>query len=91
MTDITHLIHTIQNLTPDELIQVQNAVEERRQSTPRVNDNDKKAMIEFFNDFFDHFWDGFSEEEVEVIIKDMNSEYIKPIETEILENNGRGQ
>lgn len=43
MTDITHLTHTIQNLTPDELIQVQNAVEERRQSTPRVNDNDKKA------------------------------------------------
>jgi len=72
MTNLEAILEAIDALPQQDIEQVQKHVIERQQQLEAI-----EAKIKAIHSIIENFWDGFSEEEVEQIIEDMNSEYIE--------------
>lgn len=72
MTDLDAILQAIDDLPQEAIEQVQKHVIERQQRLKAA-----EAKIKVIHSIIENFWEGFSEEEVEQIIEDMNSEYIE--------------
>lgn len=78
MSSVDRIIQAIKQLTPDELVQIEAAVDARRQEIRQTPPPDSEALISLIHEVFDNFWEGVPESRVDEIINDMNSEYIEP-------------
>ena len=72
MTDLETILQAIDTLPQSAIEQVQKHVVERQRQLEAA-----EAKIKVIHSIIENFWEGFSEEEVEQIIEDMNSEYIE--------------
>lgn len=78
MTDLQTILEGIDTLPLDALQQIEQHIAERRQVLEQVDLNEVENQITALDDAFENFWHGFSDDEVEAIIDDMNQEYIEP-------------
>ena len=72
MTDLEAILEAIDAMPQQDIEQVQRHVVERQRQLEVA-----EAKIKAIHSIIENFWEGFSEEEVEQIIEDMNSEYIE--------------
>lgn len=72
MTDLEAILEAIDALPQEDIERVQKHVAERQRQLEVA-----ETKIKAIHSIIENFWEGFSEEEIEEIIEDMNSEYIE--------------
>jgi hypothetical protein len=83
MTDLQDILQAIDRMNNNELDQVQEQIN-RRRYRPQTDDIDVQTKIARLHEALEHFWDGLSQEEIDAIVKDMNAEYIEPLDDDWL-------
>jgi DNA repair exonuclease SbcCD ATPase subunit len=81
MTDMQALFHTIEQLSPAELEQVRQFVEERRDQLQQIRlptDEEVEARINALHEAFAELREGLSEQDLQEISWAMNYEYVDP-------------
>jgi|GEM_PF-1271591 len=80
MIDLQTLLDTIEQLPSEALETVSQVVDRRKQALveEQAGRQDIEARIAALHAATAHFWEGFSDAEIDEITADMNREYIKP-------------
>lgn len=79
MDDLRDVFRTLDRLNDEELAEVR-AYIDRRTIQPEIADEDVQAKIAALHQAFAEIREGMSEEELDAMIADMNSEYIEPLD-----------
>lgn len=79
MDSLHDLYRTLDRLNDEELDQVQAYINQRR-AQPQIADEDVQAKIAALHEAFAEIREGMTQEELDEMIKAMNSEYIEPLD-----------
>ncbi len=75
--NLEEFFHAVDRLNSDQLAQLR-AYVDRRMAQPPITNESPQEKIAALHAAVEDFWDGVSPEEIDAIVEDMNSEYIKP-------------
>lgn len=79
--NLEEIFHAVDRLNRDQLTQLRAYVEQRI-AQPQVKDESPQEKIAALHAAVEDFWDGMSQDEIDAIVEDMNSEYVEPIGSE---------
>jgi len=78
MENLRDLYGTLDRLNRDELEQVFAYVRQRMEQ-PQIADENAQTKIAVLRDAVKDFWGDISQDEVDEIVEEMNSEYVEPL------------
>lgn len=79
MDNLREVFRTLDRLNDEELAEVRAYIDQRR-AQPQIADEDVQAKIAALHEAFAEIREGMSQEELDDMIKAMNSEYIEPLD-----------